>query len=57
MVIPEDGEGLSENKMETTIVDWGNIGIMENIMETTMVDWGDVGILLTVWPLTLNPKA
>ena len=26
-----------ENKMETTIVYWGNIGIMEKKMETTIV--------------------
>ena len=29
--------GIMENKMETTIVYWGNIGIMEKKMETTIV--------------------
>ena len=27
--------GIMDNKLETTIVHWGNIGIMENRMETT----------------------
>ena len=31
--------GIMENKMETTIVNWGYIGIMENKMETTIVHW------------------
>ena len=30
--------GIMENKMETTIVYWGNIGIMEKNMETTRSD-------------------
>ena len=30
--------GIMENKMETTMVYWGNIGIMENQMETTIGD-------------------
>ena len=37
--------GIMENKMETTIVHWGNIGIMENKMETTIVHWGNIGIM------------
>ena len=28
------------NKMETTVVYWGNIETMENEMETTIVYWG-----------------
>ena len=31
--------------METTMVDWGNIGIMEKKMETIMVYWGNIGIM------------
>ena len=27
-------------KMETTIIYWGNIGIMENEMETTIMGFG-----------------
>ena len=33
-------------KMETTIVNWGYIGIMENKMEITVVNCGYIGILL-----------
>ena len=34
-----------ENKMETTIICWGNIEIMENKIETTIICWGNIGIM------------
>ena len=35
----------NENKMETAIVYWGNIGTMEKKMETAIVYWGNIGIM------------
>ena len=31
-------QGIVEKKMETEILDWGNIGIMETKMETTFIE-------------------
>ena len=34
-----------QDKLETTIVYWGNIGIMEHNMEATIEYWGNIGIM------------
>ena len=34
-----------ENKVETTVVHWGNFRIMENKMETPIVNWCNMGII------------